>query len=99
MYRWGRYLRVSTEEQALPGTASIPAQDADTLALIQREGGVLVDTYQDTTRYRSGGRLVEPSGERAARSLTTRRATGARHGPSVAVSCPNGLGAHSAPVA
>ena len=65
--RWARYLRVSSEEQALPGTSSISTQDSDTASLIAREGGVLVDTYCDDRRYRVGGRLVEPSGERTDR--------------------------------
>lgn len=65
--RWARYIRVSTVEQALPGTASIATQDKETLALVQREGGVLVDTYTDASRYYVGRRQVEPSGERADR--------------------------------
>lgn len=65
--RFGRYARVSTSEQAGPDTASIEDQLRDTLILIEREGGVLVDTYCDKDAYRVDGRLVDPSGERADR--------------------------------
>lgn len=65
--RWGRYLRVSSEEQAVPGMASVPTQDTDTAAMIAREGGVVVDTYPDVKKYYVGPRKVEPSGERTDR--------------------------------
>lgn len=66
--RWGCYARVSSEEQAGPDSASIEVQLRDTLAIIQREGGELVDTYCDNKAYLdAGGRKVQPSGERADR--------------------------------
>lgn len=65
--RFGRYVRVSSQEQSGPDTASVPAQLEESEKLIKQAGGVLVDTYQDSARYRVGTRMLEPSGERADR--------------------------------
>ena len=66
--RWGRYVRVSSEEQAGPDSASIEVQLRDTQSIIEREGGALIDTYCDNKAYPDAdGRRVQPSGERADR--------------------------------
>ncbi len=65
---FGRYARVSTSEQAGPDTSSIDDQLTATARIVEAAGGVLIDTYRDDKKYRDGGgRLVEPSGERADR--------------------------------
>lgn len=58
------YARVSSEEQDGADRYSITAQIADCTALAERNGLTLVATFTDAENYRSGKRLVPPSGWR-----------------------------------
>lgn len=58
------YARVSSEEQAEQDRYSIPAQIADCQELASRCGMEIVAQYVDAENYRSGKRLVPPSGWR-----------------------------------
>lgn len=78
--RFGRYVRVSSAEQAGPDDTSIETQLRDTANLIAREGGILVETYCDDKVYRSEGRLVQPSGERDDRPEFQRMVSDIRSG-------------------
>lgn len=59
------YVRVSSEKQA--EGISPESQEADCRALCQRQGYQVVAVYRDIEKYRSGGRMVEPSGTRSDR--------------------------------
>jgi len=59
------YVRVSSEKQA--DKVSPTTQKEDCIKLCQSKGYEMVNIYQDIERYRSGGKLVEPSGTRADR--------------------------------
>jgi DNA invertase Pin-like site-specific DNA recombinase len=58
------YARVSSEEQASEDRYSITAQIADCTELAARSGIPVVATFVDDQNYRSGKRLVPPSGWR-----------------------------------
>jgi len=61
------YARVSTEDQAGPDKASIPAQLADCRLLAAKLGWQIVGEYVEDKKYKSSGRIVEPSGKNADR--------------------------------
>jgi site-specific DNA recombinase len=61
------YIRVSSEAQAEPGKTSPELQEADCRAYCESRGYEVVEVYRDTEKYRSHGRLVEPSGTRSDR--------------------------------
>ena len=74
--RAGIYVRVSDEEQAVArnnktkeveSKTSPQTQEKDCTEYCQGRGYVIVKIYRDIQRYRSGGRMVEPSGTRADR--------------------------------
>ena len=56
------------------------AQEADCRALCDRQGYVVVDVYRDTEKYRSGKRMVEPSGTHPDRQQLRRMLVDARAG-------------------
>ena len=58
------YLRVSSERQAGPEKVSPDTQLSDCKKLCKAEGYSVVSIYEETKRYRSGGKLVEPSATR-----------------------------------
>jgi DNA invertase Pin-like site-specific DNA recombinase len=58
-------IRTSSEHQA--EKASPEEQEADCRKLAEEHGLTVVDVYRDIERYRSGKRLVDPSGTRADR--------------------------------
>ncbi len=64
MKRAAIYTRVSSEEQASEGKVSIAEQLSDLEELCKTKGYEIVDRYIEHKRYRSKGRLVEPSGTR-----------------------------------
>lgn len=59
------YIRVSTERQA--EKVSPQAQEDDCLKYCKAHDYRVVDVYRDIEKYRSNGRLVEPSGTRSDR--------------------------------
>jgi site-specific DNA recombinase len=61
----GIYIRVSTERQA--EKASPHEQEKACRAYCESRGYRVVEVYRDTEKYRSGGRMVEPSGTRSDR--------------------------------
>lgn len=61
------YIRVSTEKQADPEKSSPQAQEKDSRELAESMGLNVVRIYRDTEKYRSGNRMVEPSGTRSDR--------------------------------
>jgi len=64
MKRAGIYIRVSSERQAGPDKVSPDKQLSDCKKLCKTEGYSIASIYKDTKRYRSGGKLVEPSATR-----------------------------------
>ena len=67
------YARVSSEGQAKGESASIDQQIADMQALCERNGWEVLDLFVDCENYRATqaprkGKVVNPSGESAARS-------------------------------
>ena len=60
--RAGIYVRTSSERQG--EKVSPQAQEDDSRAYCESKGYLVVDVYKDIKRYRSGRRLVEPSGAR-----------------------------------
>jgi len=80
MKRAALYARVSSEEQASEGKVSIPEQLSDLEELCRTKGYEIVDRYIDNKRYRSKGRLVEPSGTRKDRPEYQRMLKDAREG-------------------
>ena len=64
MKRAGIYIRVSSERQAGPEKVSPDTQLSDCEKLCETESYSVVCIYKDTKRYRSGGKLVEPSATR-----------------------------------
>jgi site-specific DNA recombinase len=63
MKRAAVYIRVSSEEQA-DGKISPIDQENDSLAYCESRGYQLVGVYRDITKYRSKGKMVEPSATR-----------------------------------
>lgn len=61
------YARVSTEDQASEGKVSISTQLDDCRELAAKLGWNIVGEYVDDRQYRSGKRLVQPSGKNADR--------------------------------
>lgn len=61
------YARVSSEEQAADGKASIPAQLEACRKLADDLKYIIAGEYVDDRKYRVGRKLVEPSGERTDR--------------------------------
>ena len=60
--RAGIYIRTSSERQ---GEKVSPwAQEDDSRAYYEANGYLVVDVYKDIKRYRSKGKMVEPSGTR-----------------------------------
>jgi len=59
------YIRVSTEKQA--EKVSPQQQEKDCRAHCEAKGYAVTEVYKDIERYRSGRRMVEPSGTRADR--------------------------------
>jgi len=72
------YIRVSSEKQA--DRVSPEAQEADCRALAEKQGYIVVAVYRDTTKYRVGKTLVEPSGTRADRPALRAMLSDARMG-------------------
>lgn len=70
------YIRVSSEHQA--EKSSPEEQEKDCLQLAQDQGLTVVDIYRDTQRYRTGNRMVEPSGTRQDRPEFQRMLTDAQ---------------------
>lgn len=58
------YARISNEHQAGEDWVSIEAQLVDCEAYCRERGYVVVARYVDKERYRSKGKLVQPSGQR-----------------------------------
>lgn len=56
------YIRVSSEHQA--EKSSPEEQERDCLKLAEENDLTVIDVYRDTQKYRTGNRLVEPSGTR-----------------------------------
>ncbi|NUM43761.1 MAG: recombinase family protein [Anaerolineales bacterium] len=56
------YVRVSTEKQA--EKVSPEAQEQDGRAYCEKQGYIVIAVYRDIEKYRSGKKLVEPSGTR-----------------------------------
>lgn len=69
--RAGIYVRVSSEEQAITKDgerkASPETQEAEVHAKLEELGYKVVKVYRDIEKYRSGGRMVDPSGTRSDR--------------------------------
>ncbi len=80
MKRAAIYARVSSEEQASEGKASIAEQLSEIEELCKVKGYEIFDRYVDDRRYRSKGRLVEPSGTRKDRPEYQRMLKDAREG-------------------
>lgn len=80
MKRAAIYVRVSSEEQASEGKASIAEQLSDLEELCKTKEYEIVHRYVDNKRYRSKGRLVEPSGTRKDRPEYQRMLKDAREG-------------------
>lgn len=80
MKRAAIYVRVSSEEQASEGKASISEQLSDLEQLCETKGYEIVDRYVENKRYRSKGRLVEPSGTRKDRPEYQRMLKDAKEG-------------------
>lgn len=72
------YIRTSSERQA--EKASPEEQEADCHKLAEEHGLTVVDVYRDIERYRSGKRLVDPSGTRADRPALVAMLRDARAG-------------------
>ncbi|GIK37612.1 MAG: hypothetical protein BroJett011_14450 [Chloroflexota bacterium] len=64
MKRAAIYARVSSDQQATEDKVSIEAQLADCEAYCNERGYTIVARYIDKERYRSKGKLVQPSGQR-----------------------------------
>ena len=64
MKRAAIYIRVSSESQAGPEKVSPDTQLSDCEKLCKAEGYSVVSIYKDTKRYRSGGKIVQPSATR-----------------------------------
>ena len=60
--RAGIYVRTSSERQG--EKVSPQAQEDDSRAYCESKGYLVVDVYKDIKRYRSKGKIVEPSGTR-----------------------------------
>ncbi len=58
------YVRVSSERQAAEDRVSIEVQLADCEAYCHERGYTIVGRYVDKEKYRSRGKLVQPSGQR-----------------------------------
>lgn len=56
------YIRVSTEKQA--DNYSPAAQEQECRELCEKQGYTVLGVYRDTEKYRSGRKMVEPSGTR-----------------------------------
>jgi len=80
MKRAAIYVRVSREEQASEDKASIPEQLGDLEELCESKGYEIVGRYVEDRRYRSKGRLVEPSGMRKDRPEYQRMLKDAKEG-------------------
>jgi DNA invertase Pin-like site-specific DNA recombinase len=70
MKRAAIYIRVSSERQG--EKVSPKAQEKDCKSYCEEREYLVVDTYQDIKRYRSKGKMVEPSGTRNDRPEFTR---------------------------
>ena len=64
MKRAAVYVRVSSERQAGPEKVSVEIQEADCRKLCQEKGYEVLEVICDSKRYKSKGKMVEPSGWR-----------------------------------
>ena len=80
MKRAAIYARVSSERQAADDRVSIDLQLSDCAALCAARGYGVVGRFVDCEKYRSKGKLVQPSGERKDRPQYSAMLAAARRG-------------------